>query len=393
MPRRSSFNSRRFTSTRRHFLQGSAAAMAGMALSNCGGVSDVQSSSDDAEAPEDSASTSSASGSSASGSSASGPLYIYTWADYTDDQLVERFKEKTGIDVQIDIYDSNETMLAKMQAGGGDNYSVIYPSDYMVTQMVDMGMLTEFDKSRLQGLDNLSSKWESPGYDPDNSHSVPYSWGTTGLIYNSKELSTPPEDWNYLWENKEALSRRMTMLDDVRETLGAVLHSLGYSYNSTDPAELEAAYEKLLELKPALASFKSFGWQDELLGGDLLLAQAFSVEAIPVTLEDDTFEFVIPASGSSVWTDTMVIPTTAPNVDAAYEWINFNLNSDVSAETVKRLYFATPNAEAKEMLPEELLSNQDLFPPEDLLAKCEGIAPVGEAIELYDRYWTQITSA
>ncbi|MBE9079313.1 spermidine/putrescine ABC transporter substrate-binding protein [Romeria aff. gracilis LEGE 07310] len=385
MPRR--FSSKpRLAATRRHFLQGSAAAIAGIALSNCGGVSDVQSSDAGAEPTEDGDAGSAASG-------ASGPLYIYTWADYTDDQLVQRFRDKTGIDVQIDIYDSNETMLAKMQAGGGDNYSVIYPSDYMVTQMIDMGMLTEFDKSRLQGLDQLSPKWESPGYDPDNSHSVPYSWGTTGLIYNSKELSTAPADWTYLWDNKDALSRRMTMLDDVRETLGAVLHSLGYSYNSTDPAELEAAYQRLLELKPALASFKSFGWQDELLGGDLLLAMAFSVEAIPVTLEDDTFQYVIPASGSSVWTDTMVIPTTAPNADAAYEWINFNLNPDVSAETVKRLYFATPNAAAKDMLPEELLSNQDLFPSEELLAKCEGIAPVGDAIELYDRYWTQITSA
>ncbi|MEM7793074.1 MAG: extracellular solute-binding protein [Cyanobacteria bacterium P01_C01_bin.118] len=377
MPRRLSRNSR---TSRRYFLQGSAAALAAVGLSNCG----QRTIGETEPAPDD--------GSGAS-AEASGVLHIYTWADYTDDELAAQFTEATGIDVKIDVYDSNETMLAKMQAGGGANYSLIYPSDYMVTEMIGLEMLTELDQSRIVGLDKIREKWKSPVYDPDNIHSIPYSWGTTGLLYNSELLTTTPTDWNYLWENSDVLSRKMTMLDDVRETMGAVLSSLGYSYNATDPAELEEAYQKLLELKPDLASFKSFGWQDELLSGDLLLSMVYSVEGIPVSLENPKFKYVIPESGSSVWTDTMVIPTSAPNIDAAYEWINFNLQPQVSKETVERLFFATPNGEAMTMLSKELLDNENLFPPEDLLAKCEGIAPVGEANVLYDEYWTKVTSA
>ncbi len=380
MPPRLSRNSSLLpNASRRRFLQGSAAALAAVGLSNC------RRTIGEAEpAPGDDTTAS---------SEASGVLHIYTWADYTDDELAAQFTEATGIDVKIDVYDSNETMLAKMQAGGGDKYSLIYPSDYMVTEMIGLEMLTALDKSRLVGLDKIREKWKSPVYDPDNAHSVPYSWGTTGLLYNSEVLTTPPTDWNYLWDNRDVLARKMTLLEDVRETMGAVLSSLGYSYNATDAAELEEAYQKLLDLKPSIASFKSFGWQDELLSGDNLLSMVYSVEGIPVSLENPTFKYVIPESGSSVWTDTMVIPSSAPNVDAAYEWINFNLQPQVSQETVERLFFATPNGEAMAMLSQDLLDNENLFPPEELLAKCEGIAPVGDANALYDEYWTKVTSA
>lgn len=380
MPPRLSRNSSLLTNaSRRRFLQGSAAALAAVGLSNC-----RRTIGEPAPAPDDDTTAS---------SEASGVLHLYTWADYTDDELVAQFTAATGIDVKIDVYDANETMLAKMQAGGGGNYSLIYPSDYMVTEMIGLGMLTELDKARLVGLDKIRDKWKSPVYDPDNAHSVPYSWGTTGLLYNSEVLTTPPTDWNYLWDNRDVLSRKMTLLDDVRETLGAVLSSIGYSYNATDVAELEEAYQKLLDLKPDISSFKSFGWQDELLSGDNLLSMVYSVEGIPVSLENPTFKYVIPESGSSVWTDTMVIPSSAPNVDAAYEWINFNLQPQISQETVERLFFATPNGEAMAMLSQDLLDNENLFPPEELLAKCEGIAPVGDANALYDEYWTKVTSA
>ncbi|PSN20451.1 polyamine ABC transporter substrate-binding protein [filamentous cyanobacterium CCP5] len=356
--------------------------MAGLALANCRRpLADVQT--DDQTATAD--------GSATGGSDRT--LYVYTWADYVDEPAMAAFTEATGINVVVDIFDSNETMLAKLQAGGGDNYSVIYPSDYMVTQMIDLGLLLELDSSRLKGIENLLDKWQDPVYDGGNAHSIPYSWGTTGLLYNRELVSTTPEDWDYLWANQEALSRRMTLLEDVRETMGAVLKSLGYSYNSTDPTELEAAYEKLTELKPHLASFKSFGFEEQLLGGDLTLVMSYSVDAIAATLEDDRMEYVVPASGSSVWTDTMVIPASAPDVDAAYEWLNFVLQPEISKGLVERLYFATPIKAAYDMLSDELKSNQNLFPPEELLAKCEGIAPVGDAIDLYDQYWTQVTSA
>ena len=382
MPRkRSLFSrpSRRLGPTRRRFLQGSAAALAGVTLANCRqNLTDVQSEGEEAATTE---------------SGSDGKLHIYTWADYTNDDLAAQFTEKTGIEVVIDIYDSNETMLAKMQAGGGDAYSIIYPSDYMVQQMIELGMLAELDSERLQGMEAMLEQWQDPVYDPGNAHSVAFSWGTTGLLYNTEAVSGTPEDWAYMWDNRSDLSKQITLLDDVRETMGATLKSLGYSYNSTDPAEIEEAYNRLLEIKPDLASFMSFGYEDALLGGDLVMVMAYSVDAIAATLEDERLEYIVPSSGSSVWTDTMVIPTSAPDVDAAYEWINFNLDPEVSAGAVESLFFATPNSVALGILSEELLSNEDLFPSEEVLARCEGIAPVGDATDLYDEFWTRVTSA
>ncbi|MGF1461503.1 MAG: PotD/PotF family extracellular solute-binding protein [Leptolyngbyaceae cyanobacterium] len=372
--------------TRRRFLQGSAAAIAGVTLANCRqNIAQQSGSETDANAE-----TSSNEGGS---SSASGPLHVYTWADYTSDEIVSAFIEKTGIEVIVDIYDSNETMLAKMQAGGGDAYSILYPSDYMVQEMIGLNMLTKMDKDRISGIENIFDKWQDPVYDSGNTHSVPFAWGTTGLLYNAQTTSPAPQDWDYLWDNSSSLARRMTLLDDVRETMGMVLKSLGYSYNSTDPDEIEEAYNKLVELKPALASFMSFGFEDGLLSGDLAVVMAYSVDALSSIAEDDSLDYIIPESGSSVWTDTMVIPTTAPNVDAAYEWINFNLNPEIAQLNTETLFNATPNKVAYENLSDELKSDTKLFPPQDLLDKCEGIAPVGDASAIYDEYWTRVTSA
>jgi spermidine/putrescine transport system substrate-binding protein len=366
--------------TRRRFLQGSAAAIAGIALANC--------TSNRRETPTSTPSTPS------TPSSTSKKLNVYTWADYRNDEVIKAFTEKTGIEVTVDVYDSNETMLAKMQAGGGNAYSVIYPSDYMVQQMIELGMLTPLDKDRIKGLENLFDKWDSPAYDSDNTFSVPFAWGTTGLLYNSELVTDQPTDWDDLWENRQKFSKKMSLLDDPRETLGATLKSLGYSYNSTDPKQLEEAYNRLVEIKPDLASFQSFGYEDALFGGDLAILIAFSVDAIAATLEDDRIKYVIPASGSSVWTDTMIIPNTAPDVDAAYEWINFNLDPAVCKMNVEILSSATPNKVTYDSLSNEIKSNTNLFPPEDLLAKCEGIAPLPEeALGLMDEYWTKLTSA
>jgi spermidine/putrescine transport system substrate-binding protein len=366
---------------RRRFLQGSAAAIAGMALANCrqnlANVNPAGSSSTNAEA-----------------GASSDTLYIFTWANYTDTSLADAFTELTGIKVVIDIFDSNETMLTKMQAGGGSAYSIIYPSDYMVSEMISLGLLQELDPTRIQGLENLLDKWIDPAYDSKNAHSIPFSWGTTGLLYNREAVPGTPTDWSYLWENQQALSGQISMLDDMRETLGAVLKGLGYSYNSTDPAQLEEAYNKLLELKPHLASFKSSGFEDEILGGDLNVVMSYSSDAIPITLEDERMEYIIPASGSSLWTDTMAIPVSAPNVEAAYQWLNFILDPAVSKAAVERLFFATPNKAAYELLPDELKANNDLYPPQDILAKCEGIQSIDSASnDLFDQYWTQVVSA
>ncbi|MEO8893422.1 MAG: spermidine/putrescine ABC transporter substrate-binding protein [Coleofasciculaceae cyanobacterium] len=320
-------------------------------------------------------------------------LFIYTWSNYTDQDLLNRFNKETGFKAVANVFDSNEVMLARLQAGGGGSYSIIYPSDYMVEKMVSLKMLSQLDYSRIKGFEHLMPRFVNPEYDPGNLHSVPLSWGTTGLIYNSKQLSTAPVDWTYLWENQKQLTRRMTLLNDVREVMGAVLKMLGYSYNSRNPQEINKAYQKLVELKPDIASFTTDTWRDQVLSGDILIAMCYSSDANEVIEEKKYLDYVIPKSGSTIWMDTLAIPKTAPNPKAAYAWINFMLQPDVAAQICERLSFATPNQLAFNQLPAEAKENPRLFPPESDLERCESVAPVGDLAEVYDQYWTKLTSA
>ncbi|MBK1989602.1 spermidine/putrescine ABC transporter substrate-binding protein [Sphaerospermopsis aphanizomenoides BCCUSP55] len=317
-------------------------------------------------------------------------LSIYTWSQYTDQELLSTFTAQTGIKVLADVYDSNDVMLAKLQAGGAASYSIIYPSDYMVQKMVDKNLLTAINHENLIGLENLFTQFQNPSYDPNNRYSIPFNWGTTGLLYNSEKLATPPEDWEYLWQNQDQLYKRMTLLNDVREVMGATLKMLGYSYNSQNETEIKAAYEKLKLLKPAIAAFDTDAWQNQILAGDLLLAMCYSADGVKISQENPKLKYVIPRSGSSLWTDTIVIPKTAPNLPVAYSWINLLLQPDVAAAISKRLKIATPNRAGFEQLPKEIQTNTSLFPPASILEKCERLTPVGKVEEVYERYWTQL---
>jgi spermidine/putrescine transport system substrate-binding protein len=321
-------------------------------------------------------------------------MYIYTWEQYTDKNLLKTFSAQTGIKAFADLYDSNEAMLSKIQAGGGSAYSVIYPSDYMVRKMVDLGLLTRLERDRIIGLDNLFPRFQNPVYDPNNRHSIPFSWGTTGLIYNSEKLETPPDNWDYLWENKQLLSKRMTLMNDVREVTGAVLKMLGYSYNSTNENEIKQAFDTLKVLKPDVAAFTTDAWRNQIIAGDLLLAMCYSSDAVKIIKENPKLKYVIPKSGSSLWTDTVVIPKTAPNIEAAYAWINLILRPEVASDMSQTLSLSTPNRAGFEQLPKKIQNNSSLFPSETILSKCERLAPLGQEVEaLYERYWIELTSS
>jgi spermidine/putrescine transport system substrate-binding protein len=371
-----SFPAKPSFATRRRFLQASAAAVSGVVLSNCArNLTDPTLSSD------------------ASGSN-SKTLQVYGWVNYTDDSLLKDFETKTGIKVTVDTYDSNEAMLAKMQAGGGNAYSIIYPTDYMVTQMMDLNMLVALDQSRLKGLEGLKEKWKNPIYDRGNSHSVPVAWGTTGLTYDPEKFGGTLKGWADLWDSKNSLTRRVTLINDVREVMGATLLALGHSLNTENPKHIKEAYDKLVKFKPSIAAFLTNGWEEQLASGDVLVSMAYSTDALNLMREQPNLRYVIPETGSSLWTDTVAIPKTAPNIDAAYEWINYMLSAETAAQVVERLKFATPNQIAFDKLPKTIKSNQNLFPSSAVIDQCEGIAPVAPKIsDTFDRYWTQLTSA
>lgn len=321
-------------------------------------------------------------------------LRLYSWTQYTDDkELIKTFIRQTGISLFADLYDSNEIMLAKIKAGGGADYSVIYPSDYIVQEMLDANLLAEINHQKLVGIDNLFPQFQNPPYDPNNRYSIPFTWGTTGFIYNSEKLTTPPEDWEYIWQNRDILNKRMTLMNDSREVMGAALKMLGYSYNATDETQIKAAYEKLKEIKDSISSFDTDAWRSKIVTGDLDLAMSYSSDAIKLTKENPKLKYVIPKSGTSLWTDTLVIMKTAPNPDGAYAWINYLLQPEVSAKLTQNQSLATPNRAAFEQLPAAIQNNTNLFPSQSLLEKCDRMSPLGDTLEIYERYWTELTSS
>ena len=361
---------------RRHFLTGAAATLATVGLSE--GLSSCSWTLANIRPP--------------SANSNPNELLIYTWSSYTDEKLLALFEQETGYRVVVDIFDANETMLSKIQAGGGGDYSIIYPSDYMVKKMVELKLLRELDKTLILGLEQLFPRFQNPKYDRNNQHSIPVAWGTTGLIYNKKKITQPVTDWQFLWQNQQILKKRITLINDVREVMGATLKKLGFSYNTTNPQQIKQAYDELVKLKPAIASFTSDAWKPQLLAGDLSISMCYSSDAKQIISENKEMAYIVPSSGSSSYVDTLVIPKNAPNPQAAYAWINFLLQPAIAAYVMENLEFATPNQAAFAKLPLAKQQDQTLFPTAATLGKLEGIEPVGNATSIFEDYWTKLTS-
>lgn len=328
----------------------------------------------------------------ASGVAARGKMKVYTWESYVNQKVAENFTNATRIKLIADPYPDQETMLAKIEGGGGAGYSVVYPNDYTTKRMIDRGLLEPLDKSKL-ALPALPENFTRPEYDPDSTYSIPYVWGTTGIIYNSTALKTAPTDWRSLWDLKDQLKNKISLLGDGREVIGMALHALGYSYNSDNKAQIEAAYRKLRELKSAVTDFTSHEWQDKLVKGELVLSMAYSGDAIALSRQYPNLKYVIPESGTSVWNSTMVILKSAPEKQAAYDWINFSLKPENSATAIEASGFGNLNQAATLLISDSIKRERNWAPSNEVLAKCERIQPLDDATHaLLDDYWFRLKS-
>ncbi len=321
-------------------------------------------------------------------------LFLYTWAQYVDQDLIKDFQKQSGLKTIPELFDSNEKMLAAIQAGKGANFSILYPSEYFLPKLVSAGILAQLDHSRIENLDSIMPQFRHSIADDDNHYGIPFAWGTTGLIYNSEKIPEGISDWDYLWKNKEKLTRKMTLLEDVREVMGMALKSLGHSINEENPARLKKAYEKLNQLKPHLSSFTTDGWKQQIGAGDLWVAMGYSSDAGTLLKESPHLRYVVPKPGASRWSDWMVIPKAAPNPGAAYQWINYVLQEEIAANLAQRLAVTTPNLRAMKRLPPEIQSNPVSYPSTEILARCEAMTSLSPAAEaLFERYWIQLNAS
>jgi spermidine/putrescine transport system substrate-binding protein len=310
-------------------------------------------------------------------------LHLFAMSDYFPEKVIKDFEAKNNCEVRYDNFSNNEELLAKLQAGA-EGYDVIVPSDYVVRALIAGKLITELDKSKLSNYKNLAKDFVEVPYDPGSRFSVPYTWGTTGLIYNTKFVKKPIESWNALFQKE--YSGHISLLDDEREVLGAMLHKQGYSNNSTKKSELEEAQKLLIKLKPSVRLFASDPKQ-HILSGDVWIAQIYSGDAQILMRSNPELKYVTPKEGGTVWIDTMAIPQKAHNVDLAHAFINNILDAQVGHDITEALGYSSPNKAAESMISEEVLKPSYLKKIQ--VGHLEFLKDLGADSEKWDQLWTE----
>lgn len=324
------------------------------------------------------------------GLSSANQLNVYSWADYLHPDAIPEFEKRYGVRVVYDTFSSNEGLLARLQAGAS-NYDIIVPTSFMVKQLRQLGSLAVLDHDRLPMLKNIMPRFRNPKFDPHLEHSVPYTWGTTGIGFNTAQFRSRkawPADWDVFWDKRFA--HRMTLLDDARETIGMSLKRLGDSYNCIDHSKILGAVGALKLQKPLTMCYTLDQGIVQLSAEDSWLSLIYSGDASQAARANANVGYVLPTSGASIFLDSLCIPVTAPHVENAYRWINFMLEPRIAAATASYTRYATPNAEAFKLLQKEIIEDRNLYPSEAVMSKCEEIADIGQEIFFYDKMWTEL---
>ncbi len=319
-------------------------------------------------------------------------LNLYGWSDYVPQQMLDDFTAKFGIKVNYDTYSSNEEMLAKLQAGAS-GYDLVIPSDYTVQIMIKQNMLEPIDLAQIPNFANLDPQFTNKGYDPGNKYTIPYQWGTTALAYDKTKVPSEPKSWADLWDPK--YKGKLVMLDDEREVPGMVLQMLGFDKNSTDPAQLDQAKQKLIALKPNILLFNSDDPETSLITGETWAGLVYNGNAALARQQNPNIEYICPTEGCGLWFDNLAIPKDAPHADAATAFLNFVLEPQESILITKEFPYSNPNKAALEYLKANDATTYDAYmafsatnPSADFLAHAVEVQDVGDATKLYDQLWT-----
>ena len=330
----------------------------------------------------------------------SNELYVYNWGEYIDESVIEDFEKETGIHVVYDLFETNEEMYPVIEAGGVA-YDVVCPSDYMIQKMAENGLLAEINFDNIPNIGQIDPEYmeRSRAFDPENKYSVPYTWGTVGILYNDKRLKElgvePPDSWMDLWD--ERLAGEILMQDSVRDAFMCALKPLGYSLNSTDPEKLEEAKNLLIDQKPLVQAYVIDQVRDKMLGEEAAVGVIYSGEMLYLQElaegKDFNLVYVIPEEGTNLWIDSWVIPKNAKNKENAEKWIDFLCRPDIAKRNFEYITYATPNRGAFELLDKELQQNKAVFPDWDSLENAEVYQYLGdEADNLYNELWKEVKS-
>lgn len=316
------------------------------------------------------------------GLSGENTLTVFNWGDYIDEELITEFEEETGIRVIYETFDSNEAMLTKIEQGG-TSYDIAVPSEYTIAKMVDEELLIPLDHDKLPNRKHLNPDFMDLSFDPGNAYSIPYFWGTVGIVYNKEMVGDKTfTSWDDLWD--EDFENDILLVDGAREIMGMSLNSLGYSLNTKDESELQEAKEKLDALSPNIKAI--VGDEIKMLIGskEAPIGVVWSGEAAEIMYENDELDYVVPEEGSNLWFDNMVIPKTADNVEGAHQFINFMLEPEHAAQNAEYVGYSTPNESGYELLPEDISGDDRFYPDPEITEKLEVYDNLGK--EMLARY-------
>ncbi len=321
-----------------------------------------------------------------------GQVIVYNWGEYIDPETLELFEEETGIKVIYDEFETNESMYPKIEAGAV-SYDVVCPSDYMISRMIKNDMLAELDFDRLPNAKaNIGAQYyeQAKGFDPENKYSVPYCWGTVGILYNKTMVDEPVTRWAQLWDEKYA--DNILMQDSVRDAFMVAEKLNGFSMNTLEPSELETAKNALIEQKPLVQAYVVDQVRDKMIGSEAAIGVIYSGEAIYTQQENPDLEYVIPEEGTNVWIDAWVILKDAPNKENAEKFIDFMCRGDIALKNFEYITYSTPNDAARELIEDEEIRNSPIaFPDLSQYDNLETFSYLGEEGDaVYNELWKEV---
>lgn len=321
-------------------------------------------------------------------------LRVLIWSEYMPEDFMDNFTADTGIKSRVELYESTEELVAKLQAGGVSQYDVVVPSDYIINTMVQLNLIQKLDKSKIPNLKNLEESFTNTSYDPGNVYTAPYQWGTVGMLYNKEVLGADYEPSLSLYFDPASRKGPVVMIDSIREMLGIGLCYMGKDVNTLNTDELKALADMMIETKSSKV-FAGFdvgtGGRSKVVAGTAVAALCYNGDALRAVADaPEKISFANPKEGTIIWADNMAIPAKAPNVEYAHTFINWVLDAKNGAKLSNWTQYATPNKAAKEFVAAEDLKNPAIYPSAETMSKLQFINDLGKNNQYYDELWTMI---
>ncbi len=318
-------------------------------------------------------------------------LNIYNWEDYIDETVLDDFQaEHPEIKVNYERFSTNEDMYNKLSKSN-TKYDVLFPSDYMIEKMIDEGMLAKLDFSNIPNYQYIDEKFKNLDYDPNNEYSVPYMWGTLGILYNKKMVDETEIGWDILFGDK--YKGQILMMDSVRDAMGASLKSLGYSLNSKNPAEIEEAKQKLIDQKQILLAYGFDDIKDKMVAGEAAVALVYAGDALYSIKQNPDLAYAVPKEGSNLFFDAVVVPANSEHKKEAELFIDFLCRTDVAKRNADYIEYYTIQTEARKLMEEEEKGEMFAYPSDEELENCEIFTSLDDdTLRLYNDAWVEVTT-